>query len=240
MRRPDRALLVAGLLLGLPAALPAQGAILVAIFGEKVATENFHFGLRLGGTVAGQSGIDGSAPRLDFNFGMTANIRLSDRLSLVPEFGPFSRKGVADYPLLPTGDASVDSLRVEPERSHLSTNYIDLPVLLRLRVARSWSIGAGPQYSILTGAHEVVRSSTAPGTGVRTDVEDRIPGDDWSAVADVAMTLERAIGAKDLRLHVRYNHGFTDVRPDGVSTPRYNRTLMFFAELPFIERPATQ
>lgn len=235
--RGARLLLLAALLL--PARVHAQGAILVAIFGEKVATENFHFGLRLGATAAEQTGIDGSAPRLDFNFGMTANIRLSGRFSLVPEFGPFSRKGVADYPLLPTGDASVDSLRVDPERSHLTTNYIDLPVLLRVRVAKDWSIGAGPQYSILTGAHEVVRSSTSPGTGLRTDVKDQLPGDDWSVVGDVAWTLERAIGAKDLRLHLRYNHGFTDVRPDGVSTPRYNRTLMFFAELPFIERPAS-
>lgn len=238
MLRPRTLLMLAALTF--PARAQAQGAILVAIFGEKVATENFHFGLRLGATLAEQTGIDGSAPRLDFNFGMTANIRLSDRISLVPEFGPFSRKGVADYPLLPTGDPSIDSLRVDPERSHLTTNYIDLPVLLRVRVAKNWSIGAGPQYSILTGAHEVVRSSTAPGTGLRTDVEDQMPGDDWSAVGDVALTLERAVGAKDLRLHLRYNHGFTDVRPEGVSSPRYNRTLMFFAELPFIERPASQ
>jgi len=234
VRRP--ALLLAALLL-VPGAARAQGAILVAIFGERVATEHFHFGLRLGATVAEQTGIEGSAPRMDFNFGMTANIKLSERFALVPEFGPFSRKGVADYPLLPTGDADLDSLRVDPVRSHLTTNYIDLPVLLRVKVAKDWSLGAGPQYSILTGAHEVVRSSVAPGTGLRTDVKDQIPSGDWSVVGDVAVTLERAIGAKDLRLHLRYTHGLSDVRPEGVTTSRYNRTLMFFAELPFIERP---
>ncbi len=232
-----RALLLAALLL-VPSVGEAQGAILVAIFGERVATENFHFGLRLGATLAEQTGIEGSAPRLDFNFGMTANIKLSDRLTLVPEFGPFSRKGVADYPLLPTGDPDLDSLRVDPERSHLSTNYIDLPVLLRIRTGKGWSLGAGPQYSILTGAHEVVRSSVSAGTGLRTDVKDQIPSGDWSVVGDVALTLERAVGAKDLRLHLRYNHGLSNVAPEGVSTERYNRTLMFFAELPFIERPA--
>ena len=236
MLRRATLLLAAALLAAAPA--HAQGAILVAIFGERVATENFHFGLRLGATVAEQTGIDGSAPRLDFNFGMTANIKLSDRLSLVPEFGPFSRKGVADYPLGPTGDAHVDSLRADPERSHLSTNYIDIPILLRVRVAKDWSIGAGPQYSILTGAHEVVRSSVAPGTGLRTDVKEELPGEDWAVVGDVAWTLERALGAKDLRLHLRYTHGLADVRPEGVTTARYNRTVMFFAELPFIERPA--
>lgn len=231
------ALLLATALLT-PATARAQGAILVAIFGERVATERFHFGLRLGATVAEQTGIDGSAPRMDFNFGMTANIKLSDRFSLVPEFGPFSRKGVADYPLQPTGDPDIDSLRVDPERSHLSTNYIDFPILLRVRVAKDWSIGAGPQYSILTGAHEVVRSSVAPGTGLRTDVKEQLPGEDWAVVGDVAWTLERAIGAKDLRLHLRYTHGLSDVSPEGVTTERYNRTVMFFAELPFIERPA--
>jgi hypothetical protein len=231
------ALLLAPLFLA-PATARAQGAILVAIFGEQVATEHFHFGLRLGATVAEQTGIDGSAPRMDFNFGMTANIKLSDRLTLVPEFGPFSRKGVADYPLGPTGDPDLDSLRADPDRSHLSTNYIDLPILLRLRVTKDWSVGAGPQYSILTGAHEVVRSSVTPGTGLRTDVKDQLPGEDWAVVGDVAWTLERAVGAKDLRLHLRYTHGLSDVAPEGVGTPRYNRTLMFFAELPFIERPA--
>jgi|SRR6478736_5555560 len=236
MLRRTALLLVTALLA--PATARAQGAILVAIFGERVATERFHFGLRLGATVAEQTGIDGSAPRMDFNFGMTANIKLSDRFSLVPEFGPFSRKGVADYPLQPTGDADLDSLRVDPERSHLSTNYIDIPILLRFRVAKDWSIGAGPQYSILTGAHEVVRSSVAPGTGLRTDVEEELPGEDWAVIGDVAWTLERAMGNKDLRLHLRYTHGLSDVSPDGVATARYNRTIMFFAELPFIERPA--
>jgi len=239
MRR-SRGILLAAALLLVPTVVRAQGAILVAIFGEKVATEHFHFGLRLGATVAEQTGIDGSAPRLDFNFGMTANIKLSDRFALVPEFGMFSRKGVADYPLLPTGDPAVDSLRSAPERSHLSTNYFDFPILLRVRVAKGWSIGAGPQYSILTGAHEIVRSSVAPGTGLRTDVKETIPGSDWGIVGDVAWTWERAIGAKDLRLHVRYGHGLSDVAPEGVTTARYNRTLMFFAELPFIERPAGQ
>jgi hypothetical protein len=236
--RSYRGLLVTGVLLILPAALPAQGAILVAIFGEKVATDNFHFGLRLGMSVAQQNGVPDASAHIGMNFGMTANIKLSDRFTLVPEFAPISNRGTGNYPLRPTGDPSLDSLRVDPDKSVLATSYLDIPVILRFRVAKDWSVGVGPEVSFLTGAKELVRSSVADGTGLRTDVEDQFPSTSWSAVADVAWTWERAIGAKDLRLHARYDHGFTDVAAEGVSDPRFDRVLMFFVELPFIERHA--
>lgn len=234
-----RGLILAGTLLGLPATLCAQGAILVALFGEKVATEKFHFGLRLGMSLAQQDGVPDASARIGMNFGMTANIKLSETFTLVPEFAPISNRGTAGYPLRPTGDPSLDSLRVDPDKSVLATSYLDIPVLLRVRVAKDWSIGVGPEVSFLVGAKELVRSSVAEGTGLRTDVEDQFPSTSWSAVADVAWTWERAIGAKDLRFHARYDHGLTDVAAEGVADARFDRVLMFFVELPFIERPAT-
>jgi hypothetical protein len=236
--RRYRGLLLAGMLVGLPSALPAQGAILVALFGEKVATEKFHFGLRLGMSLAQQEGVPDPSMRIGMNFGMTANIKLSETFTLVPEFAPISNRGTGNYPLRPTGDASLDSLRVDPEKSVLATSYLDIPILLRMRIAPDWSIGVGPEVSFLTGAKELVRSSVSDGTGLRTDVEDQFPGTSWSVVADVAWTWERAIGAKDLRLHARYDHGLTDVAAEGVADARFDRVLMFFVELPFIERPA--
>jgi hypothetical protein len=235
--RSLRGPLVAGALLMIPAALPAQGAILVAIFGEKVATEKFHFGLRLGMSLAQQEGVPDPSMRIGMNFGMTANIKLSETVTLVPEFAPISNRGTGNYPLRPTGDAELDSLRVDPDKSVLATSYLDVPVLLRVRVAKDWSIGVGPEVSFLMGAKELVRSSVAEGTGLRTDVEDQFPSTSWSAVADVAWTWERAVGAKDLRVHVRYDHGLTDVAAEGVADARFDRVLMFFVELPFIERP---
>jgi len=235
--RRFRGLLVAGLLLCLPAALSAQGAILVAIFGEKVATENFHFGLRLGMSVAQQTGVPDASAHVGMNFGMTANIKLSDRFTLVPEFAPISNRGTGNYPLRPTGDPSLDSLRVDPDKSVLATSYLDIPLLLRIRVAKDWTIGVGPEVSFLTGAKELVRSSVADGTGLRTDVKDQFPSTSWSAIADVAWTWEGALGTKDLRFHARYDHGLTDVAAEGVAEARYDRVLMFFVELPFIERP---
>ena len=70
-----------------------QAAILVALFGDKVASENFYFSLK-GGLNFSSLGTEANT---DFqrgpNFGMLANIRFGERWGIVPEFAAFSIRG---------------------------------------------------------------------------------------------------------------------------------------------------
>jgi hypothetical protein len=87
-----------------------QAALLVLLFGDKVATEKFHFGLKIGGNLATLSGIDDGSYNAGLNFGLAASLKLNDKLFLAPEFLPVSRKGMKDIPPLITGNAELDAL----------------------------------------------------------------------------------------------------------------------------------
>ena len=63
-----------------------QAALLVLIFGEKAATENFHFSLMAGVNYSTISNIEEGNYRAGFTFGLVNNIKLTEKLSLLPEF----------------------------------------------------------------------------------------------------------------------------------------------------------
>jgi hypothetical protein len=94
----------------LPGIAYSQAAILVLLFGDKVASENFYFSLKMGGNYSTLSGIDDASYKLGLSFGLVATIKLSDKWYIVPEFSAISNKGAEDVPLLPTGDPNLDAL----------------------------------------------------------------------------------------------------------------------------------
>ncbi len=81
----------------------SQAALLVLLFGDKVASENFYFSLKVGANVADVSGVDGGSVATGLNFGLLGTIKISDKFRLVPEFAPLSRKGVKNIPYIPSG-----------------------------------------------------------------------------------------------------------------------------------------
>ena len=87
-----------------------QAGLLVLLLGDKVATENFYFSIKLGANEANLPGIDGTSIRGGFNYGLLANLKLSDKFFLVGEFAPLSPKGAKDLPLYTTGDPNLDAL----------------------------------------------------------------------------------------------------------------------------------
>src|SRR5512143_2583094 len=86
----------------------AQSSIIAQIAGEKVASPKLYFSLKFGLNIAYLSGSVDTGRTGGFNAGLAATIRLTDRLSLVPEITPFSAKGVSGIPFDTTGDASLD------------------------------------------------------------------------------------------------------------------------------------
>ena len=103
--------------------LRGQAALLVLIFGDKVASENFYFSLKMGATLADLSGYDEGKNALAFNFGLVNNIKLSDRLFLTPEFLPAASRGIKDVPTLSTGDPGLDQLLIDPDKSNRKLNF---------------------------------------------------------------------------------------------------------------------
>ena len=218
--------------------LKGQAALLVLIFGEKVATENFYFSLKAGAAYSMITNVKEGRNRVSANFGLVNNIRLTDRLYLTPEFLPLSPRGVRDVPILSTGDPELDDLLINPSSTDRKLSYIDVPVLLRYRLTERLMVSAGPQISFLTGATDTYRSEPLEGVELTTelDIKDAIKPVDVGAALDISYLFSEPMGGKGLILYLRYNLGFIDMVKNNSGDPRRNSAIQFGAAFPFIEK----
>jgi hypothetical protein len=219
-------------------ALKGQAALLVLIFGEKVATENFYFSLKAGAAYSMITNVEEGRNRVSANFGLVNNIRLTDRLYLTPEFLPLSPRGVREVPILSTGDSELDDLLINPSSTDRKLSYIDIPVLLRYRLTERLMVSAGPQVSFLTGATDIYRSEPLEDVDLTTelDIKDAIKKVDVGAVVDLSYLFSKPMGGKGLILYLRYNLGFIDMVKNNSGDPRRNSAFQFGAAFPFIEK----
>jgi len=213
-----------------------QAALLVLIFGDKVATENFHFSLKLGATYSIIHGYDEGKNAWSLNFGLVNNIKLADRLWLTPEFLPLSTRSVKDVPVLTTGNSNLDILLGEVKTTDRKLHYIDIPVLVKWDLTERFSISAGPQLSYLTKAIDIYKSYPEEEITLSTevDIESKIRKLDIGAVIDLHFMLVEPHGGKGVNLFLRYGHGFRGLLKDE-SEPRYTTSVIQFgATFPFV------
>jgi len=220
-------------------AVRGQAALLVLIFGEKAASENFYFSLKAGINYSNITNVEEGKNRTGFNFGLVNNIRINDKFFLVPEFIMLSPRGVVDAPTLSTGIPELDDLLGNPEYTDRKLNYLDIPVLVRYNFAERWSISAGPQFSYLTSATDTYRSSPIEGITLKTelDIEDAFNTIDFGAVIDVMYVVSKPKNGKGLNLYFRYSRGFIDILKENSGDAHYNSTFQLGATFPFVEMP---
>jgi len=216
-----------------------QAALLVLIFGEKAASENFYFSLKAGASYSMITNVEEGKNRPGANFGLINNIRLTDRLFLTPEFLPLAPRGVKDVPILTTGDPNLDELLVDPSSTDRKLRYIDVPVLLRYSLTDRLRISAGPQISFLTGASDIYYSEPIEGTTLETeiDIREKISSIDFGGVIDISYMLAKPIAGKGVILYLRYCLGFVDIIKENSGDPFRNSAIQFGAAFPFIEKP---
>ena len=214
-----------------------QAALLVLLFGDKVATENFYFSLKLGATYSIIHGYEDGKNAMSLNFGLVNNIRLTETLSLIPEFLPLASRGIKDVPLLTTGDPDLDDLLVDPNSSDRKLNYIDIPVLLKVKLSDRFSISAGPQISFLTGATDTYKSSPIDDVILTTelDIKSEINTIDAGAVIDFEYILVPPRGGKGINIYVRYSKGFVDLVKENAGDPYTTSLIQFGATFPFVK-----
>lgn len=227
---------------GIPSTARSQAALLVLLFGEDVATEDFFFSLKLGGNLSNLSGIDNTKTALGLNFGLVANIKLTDKLFLVPEFMPLSPKGAKDIPFRSTSNASLDQLIQPTTSSATQLNYIDIPIVAKYYVTEKLGIEAGPQISILTGATDVYRGKIKEDDDLvfENDMKSNLNTIDAGVVAGVTYSLWDVRGGKGLYIHARYAYGLMDIVKDNPGNAVKNSVFQFAVSFPFINPPEQQ
>jgi hypothetical protein len=228
--------------IAMPSTAKSQAALLVLIFGEEVATENFFFNLKLGGNLSNMSGIDNTKSALGLNFGLMVNMRLSDRFFLVPEFMPLSPKGAKSIPFHSTGNASLDQIIQPTTSTAMELNYIDIPIVAKYYVTEDLGLEAGPQISILTSATDVFRGKIKENDDLvfESDMKSRLNTLDVGIVAGATYSLWNARGGKGLYIHVRYAYGLMDIVKDNQGDAIKNSAFQFAVSFPFINPPKQQ
>lgn len=232
-----RTVVALALLIGLtPLAARAQSSIISQIAGDKAATEDLYFSLKFGLNVSHLRGPAEAARTGGFNVGISAAIKLTPRLSLVPEITPFSRKGAEKIPFTPTGDPELDARFADPTRSALALSYVDIPVLVKYRLGR-FHLGAGPFVSFLVSAteHFLAELETGEELSYKRTVTERYKNEDFGLVFEASWTMTKPRRGVGLVFHLRYQAGFVSVLKDsGAAGGVRNSVIQAYLSFPFV------
>lgn len=216
----------------------AQAALLVLLFGDKVASENFYFSLKAGANYSNLSGLDDTKGAFGLNFGLQATIKLSEKWDLIPEFTPLSKKGAKDIAYLSSGIPELDNLIGTPDASRMDMNYIDVPVILNYHPTKKIGIGTGPQFSFLTSAENQYEKNVQPEDELIYEQGSQL---DWNTfdfgwAFEFTYKLWQARGGDGLNINLRYTLGLTDIIKDNPGDAVTNSVFQFSLSFPFIAK----
>ncbi len=207
----------------------AQAAILVLVFGDKAATENFNFSIIGGLNYTGISNLPNSSRFVGPNFGLGINIKLNDKLYFKPEFKPLNHKGYKYTTSSNTGIPAVDSVFINVGTA-VNMNYIDVPLLMYYQVSSKIQVGIGPQINFLTSAKKVYKDNNDDQLLVNT--KDGINSLDYGVAASVTYMLSKQRNGKGMNIQLRYYKGLSDVL-NNTSGSKYD-VVSLNLEFPFI------
>lgn len=214
----------------------AQAAVLVLLFGDRVASENFYFSLKGGVNFTTLEGLDGVTMKPGINWGLLANIKLSERFYLVPEFSILSGKGAKNIAYISSSIPELDLLLGEPDRSKMDLNYIELPIIARYKLGERLHVGTGPQFSVLIGSKNVYRNEIQPEDQLIYHQGSQLEWNrfDFGWAAELTVNVSKLLGGKGLDLHARYMLGFSDIIKDNPGGAVTNSGFQFTVSFPFI------
>jgi hypothetical protein len=210
-----------------------QAALLVLIFGDKAATENFHFTLDAGANLSSMPGVSGTTSATGFYFGLGTYVKLNDKWAFTPEFKPLSPRGGQGFE-----KAFADtSGTVGSYATQLELNYIDIPLQFHRRLSDRFYVRAGPQFSYLTSAKLATTGDLVGGDEftVTEDIKDDVERIELALPVDLGVVFSKPRGFKGIDLRLRYCLGLTEVFKDnaaGISST--NSTFQFFLSFPFV------
>ena len=210
----------------------AQAALLAIIFGDKVATENFHLSVDIGMNFSSLPGLEKQEGTNGLYYGLGTFIKFSDKWALTPEFKPVSPRGAKNVP--PLKDYSTVLTDVSYD---IALKYIDVPVLVQYKITPRLFASAGPQISFLTSAKQVAEGKLPAGNNVK--VEENFKSDFeslyFSVPLEVGYTFSKAHKGKGLDIKLRYNIGVSEMIKNTSYGASRGSTFQVFLSFPFVK-----
>nr|WP_315256611.1 porin family protein [uncultured Flavobacterium sp.] len=171
-------------------------AVAVFAFGFANAQE-VKFGAKAALNIASLTGdVEGSSSLIGFQVGGFAEFKLSEKFAIQPEL-MYSAQGVKEK--YEGGDFS--------EELTTKLGYINIPVMAKYYVAKSFSLEAGPQIGFLTSAKYKVEEE---GVSAEVDGKDNFNSVDFSFNFGAGYDFTENISAG-----LRYNLGLSNINKEG-------------------------
>jgi len=214
----------------------SQAALLVLIFGDDAATENFHFSLDGGVNFVDMTDLNGSS-WVTANFGLGAHIKLNDRWTLAPEFKPLSGRGERKItPFIEIPEDIADD--ISSAESRIKLNYLDIPIMFRYKANQHWYFAAGPQFSFRTSAKAITLASLDSGREIEVvdPIEDLTEWYDFSFPIEVGYNFAQSSHNGGIDLRIRFAPGFVNVIETGDSAFK-NNMVQLILSFPFLLDP---
>ena len=218
-----------------PSNVKAQGAILVLLFGEKLASENFYVTMKAGLNLSYfHNNISGSSPALNVNFGFSGSIRLKDGLYLAPEFLPLSKKSVNHIEEMNTGNPDLDfSYRGGHSRKTISMLEFSLPLIYHLN--DKMSVGVGPQVSTISSVKNFyTKSLGSDSKRYSQNVSEEYHKVLYGLMGEYNLGLTER-GWKGYGLKIRYSLSLNDLRRSNPDKAFQISSLSLMLTLPFVD-----
>lgn len=215
-----------------------QAGLLVLIFGDKVASENFYLSIDGALNISTLPGLDEFSANLGVNYGLGVHIKLSDKWFLKPEFKPLSRKGATKVNPITSvsGDFIIDETKIK-------MNYLDFPILLQYNITPKLFVSAGPQISFVTDVKQLMFGSRPDGleTDVKINVTSFFNKTNFSFPVEAGYTLTLSNKKSTTKINVnvfaRYEYSFIEVFKDPAVGSSNISLFQFGLSLPFIKTP---
>ncbi len=207
----------------------AQAALLVLLFGDKVASEKLNFSIVTGMNFSNISNQPDNKSLHGLNFGLGVNMKLSDKFYLKPEFRALSPKGYKNNSSLVTGTPQIDAIFTNVKTTR-TLSYIDVPVLMAYQASKKIQMALGPQISFLGKAKE--KYYGADDQIFERSIKSQLNSTDFGAVAAVTYLASSKRGGKGVNLQLRYYQGFSNVYKTGGKNT--NNVFSINLEFPFI------
>lgn len=175
--------------------------IAIAVFGFTFANaQQTKFGLKGGMNIANFSGdIEENSSKVSFHAGGFAEIKISDKFSIQPEL-LYSEQGTKMDGLSEVIDFTTYTADIS-----FRLSYINIPVMFKFYVDKSFYFELGPQLGILTGAKTITKISGF-NQEAKQDVKDFFKSTDFGLNFGAGYDFTNHLFA-----NVRYNLGLANI-----------------------------
>lgn len=212
----------------------AQAALVAMIFGDKVATENFHTSLDVGMNFSDLPGLDKGTYKHGFYFGLGTFIRMNEKWALTPEVKPLSKRGARKVSPIRAYTEIIDP------RYDIILDYIDVPVLVQYRIMPRFFVSAGPQISFLTKARQSTAEKSANANEankvlVLEDFTNSFNGLYFSIPLEIGYSIHDISNDQDMDIKIRYCIGLNEVIANEAYASSNISSFQVMLSFPFVK-----